>query len=757
MAGHSVGEIAAAHVAGVFTLADACMLVAARGRLMQALPAGGAMVAIRATEEEVLPHLMGGVSIAAVNGPLSVVVSGVEDAVLAIAARFTAEGRETSRLRVSHAFHSPLMEPMLADFRAVAEGLSYGEPELSVVSNVTGHLATPDQLRTPEYWVTHVRAAVRFADGIRALSAQSVTRFLELGPDGTLTAMARESLPDGGTTGQSAPEEAVLVPALRRDRPEEATLLAALTQLHVRGAVIDWTAFPAAGRDARAVDLPTYAFQHQRFWPTPDHTRTGDIGAVGLEAAGHPLLSAAVELPDGDGVLFTTRLSLATHSWLAGHVVMGSVLLPGTAFVELAVRAADQAGCDRVDELTLAAPLVLPEHGGVHLQLHVGPADEAGRRTFSVRSRMEGDGDRPWVQHATGVLAVDPQPAAADFASAPWPPADAETVDLTGFYPSFADRGFDYGPHFQGLRAAWRRGDEVFAEVALPAAAEGEAPAYGLHPALLDAALHVVTLNGVDRQVVPFAWEDVSLHASGAAAVRVRVTRHSSDTVSVDVADAEGGPVATIGALVLRSVSADQWESGTNSIGHDALFRVQWNPVHLPQTGTAETVAAIGFPAGSTAAWCADPVEHYADLASLAASGRAYGTVLAAVTAASAGTVESVHAAVVGALDVIQSWLAEDRFVSSRLVFVTRGAVSGADLAGAAVWGLVRSAQSEHPGRFGLVDVEDDASAAVFPRALASDEPQLLVRGGEVLVPRLARARSEQAMAWDSSGTVLIT
>ncbi|WTO59687.1 SDR family NAD(P)-dependent oxidoreductase [Streptomyces sp. NBC_00212] len=759
VAGHSVGEIAAAHVAGVFTLADACTLVAARGRLMQALPAGGAMVAIRATEGEVLPHLTGGVSIAAVNGPSSVVVSGVEDAVLAIAARFEAEGCKTSRLRVSHAFHSPLMEPMLADFRAVAESLSYGEPELSVVSNVTGDLATPDQLRTPEYWVTHVRAAVRFADGIRTLSAQGVTRFLELGPDGTLTAMARESLPDDDATGQSAPEETVLVPALRRDRPEEETLLAALTQLHVRGATIDWSAFPAAGRDARAVDLPTYAFQHQRFWPTPDHTRTGDIGAVGLEAAGHPLLSAAVELPDGDGVLFTTRLSLATHPWLAGHVVMGSVLLPGTAFVELAVRAADQAGCDRVDELTLAAPLVLPEHGGVHLQLHVGPADEAGRRTFSVRSRMEGDGDRPWVQHATGVLAVDPQPAAADFASAPWPPVDAEPVDLTGFYPRFADRGFDYGPHFQGLRTAWRRGDEVFAEVALPAAAEGEAPAYGLHPALLDAALHVVTLNGVDQQVVPFAWEDVSLHASGAAAVRVRVTRHSSDTVSVDVADTEGGSVATIGALVLRSISADQWESGTNSIGHDALFRVQWNPVHLPQAGTAETVAAIGFPVGSTAAWCADPVEHYADLASLAASGRASGTVLAAVTADSgvAGTVESVHAAVVGALGVIQSWLAEDRLASSRLVFVTRGAVSGADLAGAAVWGLVRSAQSEHPGRFGLVDVEGDASAAVFPRALASDEPQLLVRGGEVLVPRLARARSEQAMTWDSSGTVLIT
>ncbi|QRX89543.1 type I polyketide synthase [Streptomyces noursei] len=760
VAGHSVGEIAAAHVAGVFSLADACALVAARGRLMQALPAGGAMVALQATEEEVLPHLTDDVAIAAVNGPRATVVSGAEAAVHALTAHFEAEGRKTTRLRVSHAFHSPLMEPMLADFRAVAEGLSYGAPELSVVSNVTGALATPDQLRTPEYWVTHVRAAVRFADGIRALSAQGVTRFLELGPDGTLTAMARESLPDGDTADPSAPAESVLVPALRRDRPEEATLLGALTQLHVRGAEIDWTSFPAV-RDARTVDLPTYAFQHQRYWPTPDHTRTGDIGAVGLEAAGHPLLSAAVELPDGDGVLFTTRLSLASHPWLAGHAIMGSVLLPGTAFVELAVRAADEVGCDRVDELTLAAPLVLPEHGGVHLQLHVGPADEAGRRTFSARSRVEGDGDHPWVQHATGALAVDPRPAATDidFAAAPWPPADAEPVDLTDFYPRLADRGFDYGPHFQGLRAAWRRGDEVFADVALPVAAEGEAPSYGLHPALLDAALHVVTFNGIEQNVVPFAWEGVSLHASGAAAVRVRVTRHGGDTVSVDVADTAGGAVASIGALVVRQVSADQWDSGTNPVGRDALFRVQWTPVRLPPAGAAESVAAIGVPEGSSAEWSADLVEHYADLDSLAASGRAHGTVLAPVAAAPDGpdTVESVHAATARALDTMQSWLADDRFATSRLVFVTRGAVVGADLAAAAVWGLVRSAQSENPGRFVLVDLDEDAEVAILPRALASDEPQLSLRGGEALAPRLARAQAQQAHVWDAAGTVLIT
>ncbi|MEV0375119.1 type I polyketide synthase, partial [Streptomyces sp. NPDC050636] len=792
VAGHSVGEIAAAHVAGVFSLADACALVAARGRLMQALPAGGAMAAIRATEDEVRPHLTDDLAIAAVNGPSATVISGAEAAVLAVAAHFEAEGRKTARLRVSHAFHSPLMDPMLAEFRAVAERLAYGEPELAVVSNVTGGLATRDQLRTPEYWVTHVRAAVRFADGIHALHAEGVTRFLELGPDGTLSAMARESLPDGDSAGQSAPGEIVLVPALRKGRPEQTTLLAALAQLHVCGAEIDWTAYPAR-TDARAIDLPTYAFQHQRFWPTPDHTRAGDIGAVGLEAAGHPLLSAAVELPDGDGVLFTTRLSLASHPWLAGHVVMGSVLLPGTAFVELAIRATDEVGCDRVDELTLAAPLVLPEHDGVHLQLRVGPADESGRRTLSARSRPEGDGDRPWTQHATGILATGQQTAGTDhdFSAGSWPPADAEPVDLTDLYPRLADRGFDYGPHFQGLRAAWRRGDEVFAEVALPAEAEADAPAYGLHPALLDAALHVVTFNGIDQGVVPFSWEGVSLHASGASAIRVKVARHSGDTVSVDVADTTGEPVASIGTLVLRGVSADRLEGGASPVGRDALFRLQWNPVRLPPAGSAPSVAAIGSLDPAISIRLTDPADRFTDLAALAGAGRVPDAVLVPVTPGSGDVVESAHTTAAQALELAQAWLADDRFAASRLVFVTRGAVSGADLAGAAVWGLVRSAQSEHPDRFGLVELTPeapdtgtaetaettettgstgtteitgtaeatDAEAAVLPRALALalDEPQLLVRGGEVLAARLARAQAQRAIAWDTEGTVLIT
>jgi acyl transferase domain-containing protein/acyl carrier protein len=260
VAGHSVGEIAAAHVAGVLSLEDACTLVVARGRLMQRLPSGGVMVAVEAAEDEVLPLLEGrrGVSVAAVNGPRAVVIAGAQASVCDVAEALQARGRRTSRLGVSHAFHSPLMEPMLADFRRVAEGVTYATPSIPVVSNVTGKLAADGELGTAEYWVRHVREAVRFADGIATLEAEGVTRFVELGPDATLTALTRTALAD-----TAAP---ACVPLMRRDTAEEVTLLRGLAAFHVSGGTVDWTALPAVRTHAQ-VDLPTYAFQRTRYWP----------------------------------------------------------------------------------------------------------------------------------------------------------------------------------------------------------------------------------------------------------------------------------------------------------------------------------------------------------------------------------------------------------------------------------------------------------------------------------------------------------
>ncbi|WP_449224370.1 SDR family NAD(P)-dependent oxidoreductase, partial [Amycolatopsis silviterrae] len=737
VAGHSIGEVAAAHVAGVFSLADAAKLVAARARLMQALPASGAMVAIQAAESEIVPLLAEDVAIAAVNGPGSVVVSGAEAAVAAVAGHFADLGRKTSRLRVSHAFHSPLMDPMLAGFRAVLAQLSFHRPEIPVVSNLTGRAAAAGELASPDYWVRHVRETVRFADGVETLAAEGVRTFLELGPDGVLSAMARES----------APDDATVVPVLRKDRPEDQTAAAALARLHVGGATVDWTGFVAGGS---RVDLPTYAFQHERFWPGPATGRSGDVASAGLDAAGHPLLGAAVVLAEADGVVLTSRLSLASHPWLADHAVRGRVLLPGTAFVELAIRAGDEVGCDRLEDLTLAAPLVLPDQGGVQLQLRVGAAEESGRRTFAVHSRPSDAPGEPWERHATGVLSGE-TPAGERFGTGAWPPEGAVPVDLGGAYEWFAEGGFEYGPAFRGVRAVWQLGDDIFAEVELPGDT-GDAEAFGLHPALLDAALQAIALaeRGDDgRSGMPFSWEGVSLHAAGAAAARVRVRPTGDGAVSLAVADVAGAPIASVDSLVFRSIPAER----PTAPRRDCLFRTGWVPVPA-----AEAAAGPLALLGADELGLGELVVPYEDLTALL-RGAAPEVVLATVAATASAPVEAVHATVAAELARVQRWLTEERLAGSRLVFVARGATTGENLAAAAVWGLVRTAQTEHPGRFGLIDLDDDpTSAAQLPRAAAAAEPNLRVRGAEVLAARLERLPAPPEHAgWEDGAAVLVT
>ncbi|MFJ2439737.1 type I polyketide synthase, partial [Streptomyces sp. NPDC087658] len=533
LTGHSIGEIAAAHVAGVLSLADACTLVAARAKLMRELPPGGAMFAVQATEDEVAPLLADApdtVAVAAVNGPSALVLAGEESAVARIAARLESEGHRTKRLRVSHAFHSPLMEPMLDAFREVVAGLTLQAPLTPLVSNVTGEPVTVDRVTSADYWVDHVRRTVRYADGIGWLAGHGVTTFLELGPDAALSAPTIEAAAPADASGPAPAEgcaDAVVLPALRAGRPEVHTLTTALAGLHVRGVPVRWDGY-FAGTGAHRVDLPTYAFQRRRYWPKGAQGQPAELRAAGLGAAHHPLLSAAVSLADSEGALLTGRLSLRTHPWLADHTVRGTTLLPGTAFLELAIRAGDEVGCDRVEELTLAAPLVLPEQGGIQVQLWIGNPDGSGRRTVNVYARPEDGDDTPWTRHATGVLTTAETPHGhTGSATAEWPPPGAEPVTIDGLYDRLAEDGFAYGPVFRGLRAVWRRDGEVYAEVALPGTDEAEADAFGLHPALLDAALHAtsfVPLGEEARGGLPFSWEGVSLYATGASALRVRLS-----------------------------------------------------------------------------------------------------------------------------------------------------------------------------------------------------------------------------------------
>ncbi|MET8681280.1 SDR family NAD(P)-dependent oxidoreductase, partial [Streptomyces sp. NPDC004647] len=741
LAGHSIGELAAAHVAGVLSLEDAATLVAARGRLMQALPRGGTMVAVQAAEDEVLPLLAGHedrLSIAAVNGPASVVISGDEDLALEVAAQLAGRGRKTKQLRVSHAFHSPLMEPMLAEFRRIAEILSYAAPRIPVVSNVTGAPATAEQLCSPDYWVEHVRAAVRFADGIGFLRSAGITTFLELGPDAVVSAMGQECVTD-------AADDIAFVSALRRDRDEQRELLTAVGRLATRGHRVDWGAH-YAGFAARRIELPTYAFQRRRFWLGAPQTR-GDAGELGQIAAEHPLLGAVVSLAHGGGVLLTGRVSLRSHPWLADHVVAGVALLPGTALVELAVRAGDQVGCGRVEELTLETPVLLPQTGGVALQIVVAAADADGHRAVEFYSRPEdAPADAEWSRNASGVLAPGPAAEPA-FDLAQWPPAGAQPVDISTLYDDMRDQGYGYGPAFHGLRAVWRQGGEVFAEVALPDEIGAEAGAFSLHPALLDAALHATDFASPepvpDVTRLPFAWTDVTLHATGAAAVRVRIAATGPDAVSLELADTTGAPVARIGSFLLRPVDTAQLKAAQRT--GDALLRVGWVPGPQPAThspGLPSVGEVLGDDGNSSV-----PEQSVLRVDS------------AGETAAG---VRGVTAAVLGS---VQAWLADDRTADSTLVVVTRSAVvtgpdEPVDVVQAPVWGLVRAAQAEHPGRIVLVDLdESEDSAALVAAAAGAGEPEVALREGRVLVPRLARAEAAMgdASPWGGDGTVLIT
>ncbi|MFJ9181428.1 type I polyketide synthase, partial [Streptomyces sp. NPDC102360] len=520
-----------------------------------------------------------------------------------------------------------------------------------------------------------------------------------------------------------------------------------LAEAWTRGVAVDW-AGSFDDRPGQVVDLPTYPFQHTSYWLKPASSPRGEDAAatLGQDAARHPFLGAAVSLADGAGTVFTGRLSLRSHPWLADHAALGTVLLPGTGLVELVLRAGEQDGLDVLEELTLQAPLVLPADGAIQIQVTVGVSDEDGHATVSVHSRPEHSGPgTAWTLHATGFLAAGAgtSPGSADLSV--WPPAGAEPVDLAGWYDSLAAAGYEYGPAFQGLTAAWRHGGDVYAEVALAPEQAEEAGRFALHPALLDATLHAIELGVLppsDDTRLPFAWSGVRLYATGATAARVRLGRSGQDAVTLHLADATGAPVATVDSLARRPVSPEQLAAaGQDTAGQgsadDGLFRLDWVPAGAVEafSGTWTVLDADGGPAA---------LDSIPD------------AVLAPVVcdtdpATAAGSV----------LALLQEWLGEERYADSRLVVVTRGAVGEvADLSQAPVWGLVRSAQSENPDRFVLVDLVPGADVADAVAVLGLGEPQVAVRDGGVFVPRLVRATdtSDGAVApWDREGTVVVT
>ena len=721
--GHSQGEIAAAVVAGALSLDDAARVVTLRSIAVGDDLAGhGGMMSVALHVDEITQRLSswdGRIWVAAVNGPGSTVVAGEPDALKELQAACEADGIRARLVSVDYASHTPHVEAIRDRVAADLAPIAPRTSEIPFYSTVTGALIDTAALDA-EYWVTNLRQTVQFEQATRALLADGHRVFLEPSAHPVLTVGVEQTLHDSGVDG-------VVLGSLRRDDGGWDRFVTSVAEAHVRGVAVDWRRF-FAGTNARRVDLPTYAFQHQRFWPAAG-SGAGDVRAAGLGAVEHALLGAAVDLAEGESV-FTSRLSVGSLPWLGDHTVSGQVLLPGTAFVELALRAGDEVDCDRVEELTLTAPLVLPEQGAIQLRLRVGLPGQDGRRPIAIHSRPEGADHLPWTQHASGALGTGEE--RAEFDTTVWPPAGATALDVDECYARFAEAGFAYGPVFQGLRAAWRLGQDLYAEAALP---EGtSADGFGLHPALLDAGLHAALLAGLTEGGtggLPFSWQGVSLHATGATTVRVRLSEVGTDTFAIAVADTTGGPVASVESLVTRPVSGEQLTDA--SAQRDSLFRLDWVPVAAPEAAT-------------------QLIPVYDDVASL---DEIPGVVLLPVDGG--GSIRETTARV---LDVAQNWLADERFAESRLVVVTRGAVATVDgevpdAALAAVWGLIRVAQEENPNRFGLLDVD---SAEVVAQAVAVDEPQLAVRGDAVLAPRLARVGvPAEAVDWNPGDRVLIT
>jgi acyl transferase domain-containing protein len=773
--GHSIGELVAAHVAGVLSLPDACSLVGARARLMQACPAGGGMLAVTASEQDLrllLAPLHGRVDIAAINAPDSCVLSGDLEPLQDLQRQFEQRGTKVSRLRVSHAFHSHHMDAMLDDFRRVAQSLAYHAPTIPIVSNLSGARALDSELQDPDYWVRHVRHAVRFGDALQSLHSLGARTLLELGPQPTLSAFAKQTLHEDDRTR--------VIATLHKKAADLPSVLTALGSLHARGHRIDWNAFflPC---EPRRVPLPTYAFQRERFWLDGTVSRYLDVASAGLTSADHPLLGATVPIADSEALVFTARISLEDQPWLVDHRVLDTALLPGAAFIELALAAGQHVGLDAIEQLSFEQPMVLIPRRPCQLQLSLAEPDPAGNRAFTLFSRLhDARHGTPWTRHASGLLtmrpAIDVTGAKVDWASIE---QRYETIDVDRMYEQAAAAGLAYGPSFRGLRRLVRGDGEALAEVELPGGAVA-ADRYGIHPALLDAAFHAtICMSGT--LALPFAIERCIVHQAGSTAARVHVRRTTaaagaSFAVDVTLADEEGQAIAEIKGLQAREVKPDAFRKDPANEVSRHLYRLEW-PV-APSSG-----ASAGTPSGR---WVV--VASEADSLAQAVAAR--------LTAAGASCRLVERGRVEDALPadhVVCVWTArsnrpmteEAMLVSSdallvvqrlskesqppRLWWVTAQGVAATphdrvEPALAAVWGLGRTMMQEHPElACTLVDVE--AGSAGVEQVLRElkhqdDERQIAWRTDQRRVARLQRASpvaTAHVRELRTDGTVLVS
>ncbi|MDC8985476.1 type I polyketide synthase, partial [Mycobacterium marinum] len=749
--GHSVGELTAAHVAGVLSLEEAAVLVCARGRLMQSCTPG-AMMAISASEPAVAAMLENHpeVVIAAVNGPTSVAVAGPAEQLNALREHCNISNHKVTLLRVSHAFHSPAMDPILAEFEAIAERLTYRPHSVPIMSNLTGSLATVEQLTSARYWAQHLRKPVRFYDGVTRLLAGGEQAFVELSPHPVLAAAITDTL-----TGVTDRVGSAVVTTLRRDRPDMDMVASAIANLHVHGHSPSWQKiYPGA----TTVELPTYAFQHRRYWLDP--APRADVSAAGLDQPEHPLLAAVTELADQDQIVLSGRLSTSAHRWLAGHQLGDTVVLPATALIDMALYAGEHTGCPTIDELVLQTPLTLTPDAATDLQISVAAPDEQNRRTFSVHARTS---EHPhqhstWVLHASGTLSNAPSTTPP---TKPLPGPQAITkVNQESFYDQLAQHGLHYSEAFRSIQGIGKNPlnpDAICAEVALPA--DIETHGYGIHPALLDAALHPLTAALADTNTnsgpqLPFAIAGITLHATGASRMHVQLEPTATDTFRLSATDPVGAPVITIDSLTVRSLPDTDLTQPPTHKAQQGIFELTWPALPaetFPATGVLPPWALIS-PHPENLSPDLNQSPTYPNLTALPTCPPLVIWDLTTPQPPQSDLLHHVHTLTQHTLAGLQNWLNRSDTLQAHLVVLTRHAVTTSphdlapDPAQAATAALIHTTQNEHPNRITLIDIDNTPTTSqtltnilttLTNPTSAPTEPQLALRHGTPHTPRL--------------------
>lgn len=796
LVGHSIGELAAAHVAGVLSLADACALVAARGRLMQSAPAGGAMFSIGA-RDSVVAELLAGMedclAIAAINDPEQTVISGDAAAAEGVARELQAQGKKVHRLRVSHAFHSPHMNGILEEYRRVAQTLTYHAPRIPVLSNLTGKLVSEEQMCSPAYWVRQLRGAVRFRDCIRNAEAAGADRYVECGPRGALSAMAANTTTSAKST---------FIASLRDGR-EEDSLMDAVGRAHVAGMTFDWSAV-LAGAGARRIALPTYSFQRKSYWLGGPQREEKNAESLGLRHVAHAMLGAEIALPEG-GFLFTARVSRSDVPWLPDHAIFDRIILPGMSLLDMLATAGRRVGAPQIRRMSLQAPLIVPRDGAALVQITLDPADTNGQRAFRVHARaVEAGTEGPWTLHASGALEAETA-ISGDRELAVWPPPGSTPVELDGFYERLAARGLQYGPAFRALREAHRHGADVYGTLELPAGQD--TAGYRIHPALLDAGLHLLFAGaqaGTTDVLVPFELQHARMAdiAAPPREVRAHLVLGGTDAsglpsrASISFHDTNGVLLAAVTRADFRSISPDKLKKAADleaaartakaapapifrPASAATLLRVQWTPVPLAASLPSRAACAVvGSGAGTdeitallrTSGVDVVRVDTPAELRErLAREPRRVSTVVRVVNAPSGGDIaDSATRMTADMVKELQDWTRQRELAAYRHVLVTSEAIlpgrrAMESLACAPLWGLLRSVRSENPERqWMLLDTDgDEASQQAFAAALfTAGEPEAALRRGTLLVPRWVQADVPAAAprsALSPQGTVLVT